>query len=133
MALLVALGACGGDDSPAAGGTASSTSTTTSSAQVDCPSFRIGEVHDLPEPCLDPLLHQLAASQDVTLEADAAAQAKSLCRSIDVSGIPAGVLTVMADWETGAKTKPASDVTTFVPLAVAVYCPQHYDELRAAG
>lgn len=125
-AVLVFAVGCGGDDAAAPTTTTRGTTTT----EDDCPAgFRIGEPHHTPVECLEGLLRSAASAHDVVLTDDAVAQAQSLCRAVTATGATAGVLAKLGDWETGAAPKPADDIPTFVPLAVAVYCPDVYPDL----
>lgn len=128
LCAVLTLGACGGSDDPE---TATTEHVTTTTQQpVDCPGFRIGEIHDNPPECWLPMLEKVADDKGVELTDAADGQAKSLCRRIDAAGVEAGTLTALADWETGAAADPADDIPTFIPLAIAVYCPKHYEELQ---
>lgn len=125
---VVLLAACSGDDS--ASTTTTSTTASATTTAPECGGWRVGELHDDPPECLPLVLESLAESEDVTLTPDADAQAAALCRSIDVSGFGEAMALTFVEWGDGSRPSPADDPSAFVPLAVAVYCPEHFQALR---
>lgn len=117
--MAVVLAGCGGSDDAAPA---------TTTRAVQCGGFRIGDEHTKPPECWPEMLRSAAVDNNIALADDAAAQAASLCRSIDISDVARGTLAALAGWET--TTEPADDVPGFIAIAVAVYCPEHYQELR---
>lgn len=128
LALVLAAGCSGGD-----GDDAATTTETTVPAGPECGGWDIGDVHDDPPECWPAMLDHLAEREGLTLTGDAHEQAMSLCRRIDGGGYTGGALGALADWQTGAAPKPADDPSLFMVLAVAAYCPEHFDDMQASG
>lgn len=130
MVLLMVLVLAGcGSSGESSGGTTSTEQVT--STTVACGSVTIGEPHDLPRECWARIVERVLTDEGVTVESGLVdAQAAKVCRAVDSAGPTTGVLTVLADWETGAAPSPADDEPLFVAAAVGVYCPEHYDALR---
>lgn len=72
------------------------------------------------------------AGDGVSVDGDAAdGQAKSLCIRMDGDAV-GGLLSMLADWETGVVTPPTDDPADrshFMAAAVGIYCPEHWDVL----
>jgi hypothetical protein len=121
LALIAAVG-CGG------GGT--------SGSPAGCPTnFKIGTEHHANPACFPAMLEAVMTGQHISYDhAIGETQAPSICRRLEADGEPKLTqLAVLADWQTGTLPAPTSsktDQATFLVAAVAVYCPQHYAELR---
>lgn len=136
VAAVLGLGACGG------GKTAAPTTTTTTASSVatdgpvllpaGCPTgITIGQPHHADPSCFPAMLDALLRDQHVTYDHTLGPQqAASLCRRMESSGNAKGAeLAILADWATGASPSPVpnpADQSTFIPIAVAVYCPAMY-------
>ena len=140
--LAVGLLGCSGDDGEEALEAPSTTSsvTTSTTAASGCAittvEMTIGEPHGYEPECWATILETITAGHGVEVDPEIAPiQAEALCRRLDLDPT-SGLLTTLTDWETGAAPRPtldADDDADFIPLAVAVYCPEHYDALRSAG
>jgi hypothetical protein len=142
LVLAVVLAGCGDDGGAEEGGglldkvetttTERPTTTTTPASPSSCSeTFSIGDPHDEPRECWEFMVRAVLDEDQVEYDADLVdASAASVCRAIDLADSPVGIVGVLADWETGAAPAPTEEHATFVALAVAVYCPQWFDQLQ---
>lgn len=123
---LLALGACGGSDN-----TPQATTTGPTSTAADClGGFNIPLDEPAGEDCREGYLAAAADSEGVELTGDAYGQAEAICREIGVAGLVEAVTLATLGWGDGSRPSPADDREGFVALAVGIYCPEHFDELR---
>lgn len=135
----LAFVACGGGKTAAP-----TTTTTTSSSSVatdapvslpsGCPTgITIGQQHHADPSCFPAMLDAVLRDQHVTYDHTVGPQqAASICRRLETnSNAKAAELTILADWATGAAPSPVSSAnqSTFIPVAVAVYCPEMYPSI----
>lgn len=150
LALLVLGGAaagCGDDDTTTAGTTTTTTtrpatSTTTAVEEVapdatiapGCPAhYRLPLTADVDDDCRAMYLRAAAHDSDLELADQAPELAKALCREITISGLFEAVVASLLGWDDGTRVSPADDHSSFLALAVHVYCPEHIDDLKAMG
>lgn len=136
LALLLVAAACGGDEGDAGPSSTTTTkqptTTTTEAASCD-PNFEIPLESEESDDCLSFYLHEVAAQNDLELTEHAETQAVALCREIGLSGyVPATAAAFLA-WDDGSRPSPSADAPSFVAVAVGIYCPEHYDDVRMTG
>lgn len=131
--IALALAACGSDDEPEA--TAATTTTIGSSpVRPGCPQeFALPLDDGVPEECRYDLLATVAEQVGVDLAESAEAEATLLCEEIDAEGVVEATAGALFAWSNGDSPAPSTDGRGFVTLAVGVYCPEHWDELREMG
>ncbi|MEQ1786402.1 MAG: hypothetical protein ABL966_05060 [Acidimicrobiales bacterium] len=133
IAIAVALAACGSDDQPEA---AATTTTTIGSSAVrpGCPEeFGLPLEDEVSDECRYDLLASVAEQEGVDLAESAEAEATALCEEISTEGVVEASAGALFSWSNGDRPAPSADGPGFVTLAVGVYCPEHWDELRELG
>lgn len=142
---LVAAAGCGGDDTATAPTTTSTTtttraSTTTGEVATDatiapgCPAqFRLPLTADVDDDCKAMYMRSAAHDSGLELADNAPDLAQALCREITISGLFEAVVASLLGWDDGTRVSPADDHSSFLALALHVYCPEHVDDLKAMG
>lgn len=131
--IAMALVACGSDDEPE---TTPTTTTTVGGSPVrpGCPQeFGLPLAGDVPQECRYDLLATVADQVGVDLAESAEAEATALCEEIGAEGVVEATAGALFAWSSGDSPAPSTDGPGFVTLAVGVYCPEHWDELREVG
>lgn len=127
LVLAIALAAAACSDT---GSTGTSTTTTTTTGTA-CESNVALPIEGHPtDACRAIYLGAVARQQKLDLTEHAEAQAKALCREIGTSGLVTAMANAFLGWKDGSRPEPSTDHEGFVAVAVAIYCPEHFQALQ---